>query len=80
VAARQREPDGIVRKRRRIQVDRIEIATEVFLVALGAVSVSQRSVKALAFGDPCLQWRVALETQIVCDATLAQPVTRHTVP
>jgi hypothetical protein len=80
MTARQGKPDGIVRESGGIQPDRVEVTTEVLLVALGAASASHGSVETLAVGDPGLKRRMALEAQIVRDSALPQAVARRTVP
>ncbi|KPK07510.1 MAG: hypothetical protein AMS20_02665 [Gemmatimonas sp. SG8_28] len=80
VTARQGKADGIVHEPGRIQVDRVEVTTEVLLVALGAASASQGGVKTLAVGDPGPKRRMALEAQIVRDTAFPEPVARRAVP
>jgi hypothetical protein len=80
MTARQGKADGIVHEPDRIQVDRVEVATEVLLVALGAPLASHGGVKTLSIGDPGLKRHVALEAQIVRGTAFPQPVARRTVP
>ena len=80
MTARQGKPDGIVRESGGIQPDRVEVTTEVLLVALGAASASHGSVETAAVGDPGLKRCMALEAQIARDSTLPQPMARRAVP
>jgi hypothetical protein len=78
MTARQGKADGIVHEPDRIQVDRVEVATEVLLVALGAPLASHGGVKTLSGAGVILFG--ALEAQIVRGTAFPQPVARRTVP